>query len=399
MTINAFPAQDATRAAFQEAMADRRLAKSNVQVIDGGLPAAVAFHSENPTPQLIVVETREGGDPLFDGLDQLANVCDAGTQVIVVGSNNDIGTYRTLMARGVSDYLLTPLSARTIIEAVANVFENPDNPPTGRVIAFIGAEGGTGSSTLAHNVAWMIGHSFRDDVIVLDLDIAFGTAALDFNLQPAQTIQQALADPGRLDEQLFERMLAKYDDYVGVLAAPATLDVDASIEIEALDQLLQFVRRQAPFVVLDVPHVWQPWSQEILVEADETVIVASLDLASLRDAKGLVEALNKRRGPESRVRVVINHQGAFRKTEVPVKEFQDAIGGEPALVVPHDPILFGTASNNGQMIGEVNAKHKVCEQLRDFAAVLSGRGPVGARAGAKRGPRLALRGFLKLKPS
>lgn len=380
-------------------MADRRLAKSNIQVIDGGLPAAIQFHSENPTPQLIIVETVGTGDALFAELDQLANVCDAGTQVVVLGSDNDINAYRALLARGVSEYLLTPLSARTIIETVGAIFENPENPPTGRVIAFIGAEGGTGSSTIAHNCGWFLGRSFRDDVIVLDLDIAFGTAALDFNLQPQQTIQQALADPGRLDEQLFERMLAKYDDYVGVLAAPAALDVDSTIEIEVLDQLLQFVRRQAPFVVLDVPHVWQPWTQELLVECDEAVVTATLDLASLRDAKGLVELLNKRRGPESPARVVVNHMGAYRKTEVPVKEFQEAVGGPPALVMPHDPVLFGTASNNGQMIGEVNEKHKACELLRDFSIALSGRAPVAAKAAAKRRSLLAWPGLLRLKTS
>jgi pilus assembly protein CpaE len=380
-------------------MADRRLSKSNVQVIDGGLPSAIAFHTENPTPQLIMVEVTERGADLFGGLDQLANVCDAGTQVIVIGADNDIVTYRALMARGVSDYLLSPISGRQVLDAVTAVFEDPENPRTGRVIAFIGAHGGSGSSTLAHNTAWFLGQLYRDDVIVVDLDIAFGTAALAFNLQPQQNIQQALADPGRLDEQLFERFLAKYDDYVGVLAAPAALDVDASIDIDALDQLMQFVRRQAPFVVLDVPHVWQPWSQELLVEAEEAVVVATLDLASLRDAKNIVETLNRRRGSESPVKVVLNHVGAFKRTEVPVKEFQDAIGGKPSLVLPHDAILFGTAANNGQMIGEVNAKHKVVEQLRDFAAGLSGRGAGAVKAAAKKKSKLALPGFLRLKTS
>ncbi|MGH6718799.1 MAG: AAA family ATPase [Alphaproteobacteria bacterium] len=379
-------------------MADRRLAKSHVQVIDGGLPAAVQFHSENPTPQLIIVEAADTGEGLYSALDQLANVCDAGTQVLVVGADNDINTYRALLARGVSEYLLTPLAARTVIESVGAIFENPDNPPMGRVISFIGAVGGSGSSTIAHNIAWFLGNTFRDDVIVVDLDIAFGTAALDFNLQPSQTVLQALADPGRLDEQLFERMLVKHDDYVGVLAAPAALDVDASIDIEVLDQVVQFVRRQAPFIVVDVPHIWQPWSRELLVESDEAVVTATLDLASMRDAKSLVDTLNKRRGPESPVRVVVNHSGAFRKTEVPVKEFQEATGGVPALVLPHDPSLFGTAANNGQMIGEVNAKHKVCEQMREFAVALSGRSAAQARKPAKKRSMLALSG-LKLKAS
>jgi pilus assembly protein CpaE len=95
---------------------------------------------------------------------------------------------------------------------------------------------------------------------------------------------------------------------------------------------------------------------------------------------------------------VINHSGAFKKTEVPVKEFQDAIGGPPALVLPHDPALFGSAANNGQMIGEVNAKHKACELMRDFAVALSGRGTAQAKKPAKRRSMLSLPS-LKLKTS
>ncbi len=375
------------------------MAKSTVQVIDGGLPTAIAFHSENSTPQLIMVEATERGADLFGGLDQLANVCDAGTQVVVIGADNDILTYRSLMARGVSDYLLSPISGRQVLDAVTAVFEDPENPKTGRMIAFFGARGGCGSSTLAHNTAWLLGQIYREDVIVVDLDIAFGTAALAFNLQPQQNVQQALADPGRVDEQLFERFLAKYDDYLGVLAAPAALDVDATIDIEALEQLLQFVRRQAPFVVLDVPHIWQSWIQELLVDADETVVVAALDLACLRDAKNVVEAVNRRRGAEQTVKVVLNHVGAFKRTEVPVKEFQDAIGGKPSLVVPHDAILFGTAANNGQMLGEVNAKHKVVDALREFATSMSARGAGTMKTAAKKRGKLALPGFLKLKTS
>ncbi|MSP81445.1 MAG: hypothetical protein EXQ94_00555 [Alphaproteobacteria bacterium] len=370
-----------------------------MKVIDGGLPTAITFHTENPTPQLIMVEVSERGNDLFAGLDQLANVCDAGTQVVVIGAENDIVTYRALMARGVSDYLLSPISGQQVLEAVTGVFEDPENPKTGRVAAFISIHGGAGSSTLAHNTAWFLDQIYQEDVILADLDIAFGTAALAFNLQPQRNVQQALADPGRLDEQLFERFLAKYDDYLGVLAAPASLDVDATIDIEALDQLLQFIRRQAPFVVLDVPHIWQPWTQEVMVEADEAVVCATLDLACLRDTKSMVEILNRRRGADSPVKVVLNHVGAFKRTEVPVKEFQNAIGGKPSLVIAHDAILFGTAANNGQMVGEVNAKHKLVEGLREFAATLSGRGAGTTKTAAKKKSKLTLSGFLKLKTS
>ena len=98
---------------------------------------------------------------ILGGLDQLAEVCDAGTRVIVAGRVNDVTLYRELTKRGVSEYLITPIGTLDVVRAICSLFSSPDAKPVGRIIAVVGAKGGVGASTVAHNIAWAIGRDLQ----------------------------------------------------------------------------------------------------------------------------------------------------------------------------------------------------------------------------------------------
>ena len=134
-------------------MGDRRFEKAITDCQLGGIEAAVSFFKENTTPQLIVFETELSGDTLLEQVARLAEVCDEGTEVLALGSANDVQTYRSLVSEGVNDYIVGPFNAVQIFNAIEAVVIDPDAPPRGRVIAFVGAKGGTGSSTLAPSSA------------------------------------------------------------------------------------------------------------------------------------------------------------------------------------------------------------------------------------------------------
>ncbi|MBM3491020.1 MAG: pilus assembly protein CpaF [Alphaproteobacteria bacterium] len=312
-------------------------------------------------------------------IDQLAEVCEAGTNVLVIGAANDVGLYRELVRRGVGDYLIKPIAPRQLLDAACNILVDPNAPPMARLICVIGSRGGCGASTIAHNLAWHLGHDFEDEVVLIDMDITFGTAGLAFNVETPQGVHTALADPDRLDAQLLERFLARYDDYVQLLVAPASLEAEEKIYTGALERLLDLVRRRAAFVVMDLPHRWAPWTQQVLLDADEVVLVSTLDLAGLRDTKNLIDRLKAKKGDTAGARLVLNHVGAFKKTELGAKEFETTTGLKAAVTIAHDPALFGTAANNGQMGVEVNAKHRAVEALKQLAITVSGRQPVAKK--------------------
>ena len=242
VSVQAFCETVETAAAVQAAGEDRRLAKAHVKIQMGGISAATEAYHSSPTPNVIVIETDGRSDDILGGLDKLAEVCDAGTRVIVVGRVNDVLLYRGLTRRGVSEYLIGPVGTLDIVRAICGLFSSPDAKAVGRIVAVVGAKGGVGASTVAHNIAWAIGRDLALDSVVADLDLAFGTAGLDYNQDPPQGIADAVFSPDRVDTAFVDRLLSKCTDHLSLLAAPATLDRVYDFGAEAFDTTLDSLR-------------------------------------------------------------------------------------------------------------------------------------------------------------
>ncbi|HUO11497.1 MAG TPA: CpaE family protein [Caulobacteraceae bacterium] len=373
ITIHVFSVRPEMEELVQRAVSDRRMERAKTVTHQGGLGAAVTYYQTQPTPSLLIVESLDGASTLLGQLAQLAEVCDPGTKVIVVGAANDISLYRELMRRGVSEYLVPPLAPLQLIAAITALYADPAQPFVGRQIAFCGAKGGAGASTVAHNIAHLISEKMGANTVLVDLDLAFGTAGLDFNQDPLHGIADALSQPERLDPVLMERMMARCGDHLSLFAAPASLDRDYDIANETFDEVAQKIRASTPYVVLDLPHAWTPWKRRMLVTSDDVVIVAEPDLASLRNAKNIVDLVKQARPNDAPPRVVLNKVGVPMRPEIPVKDFGEALGLLPALVIGFDAKLFGQAANNGQMIGEVGPKSKPAEALDQLARMISRR--------------------------
>jgi pilus assembly protein CpaE len=373
ISIQAFCEDAATAEVLQFATTDRRLSKSHVSVHMGGAPAAVAHYHESPTPNLIIIETTLPRAQMLAELDRLAECCDTGTKVMVIGHTNDVVLYRELLKRGVSEYLIAPVEPLQLIESLSSLYNNPDTDPVGNVIAFIGAKGGVGSSTVCHNTAWAMSETLRTNVVVADLDLAFGTTGLDFNQDPIQGIAEALQSPERLDEMLLDRLLTKCSERLSIFAAPVVLDRDYEISPDACDIVLDIVRQNVPFVAVDLPHSWTVWVKRVLLQADEVVVTAVPDLANLRNAKNLIDLLKQGRTNDGPPRLVINMAKTPKRPEISIKEFSAALDLAPSQIIDFDSETFGLASNNGQMIEEFAAKSKSAQQFRELALLLAHR--------------------------
>jgi pilus assembly protein CpaE len=373
VSVQAFCETVETAAAVQSAGADRRLSKAHLKIQMGGAAAAAEAYRNSPTPNVIILESGSHSNEILVGLDQLAEVCDVNTRVIVVGSVNDVTFYRELTRRGVSDYLISPVGTIDIVRAVCNLFSAPDAKPVGRVLAVVGAKGGVGASTVAHNMAWSIARDFALDSVVTDLDLAFGTAGLDYNQDPPQGVADAVFSPERIDANFVDRLLSKCTDHLSLLAAPATLDRVYDFGAEAFDVILDSLRANVPCIVLDVPHQWTGWTRRLLTSADDILVVAGPDLANLRNAKNMMDTIRASRPNDRRPYYCLNQVGVPKRPEIKSSEFAKALEDEPIAVIPFDPQIFGTAANNGQMISEVSANHKASEMFCEIAKIMTGR--------------------------
>jgi pilus assembly protein CpaE len=371
ISIQAFCEADSTAAALAAASADRRLAKAHVEVSAGGLDAALAECAEARAPNVLVVETTLARAQMLARLGRLADRCDPATKVLAIGHVNDIPLYRELMKRGIAEYLIAPVSPSQFIEAVAGLCGAPAGGHNGRLIAFIGAKGGTGSSTVCHNVAWALSETLKCEVVVADLDLAFGTTGLDFNHEAMQGVAEALQAPERLDEAALDRLLTRCSQHLSILAPPVALDRDYDISAGACRAVLDALRRHVPFAALDLPHVWTPWLKQVVLAADEIVVTAAPDLANLRNAKNLFDLLEGHSGRPPRL--VINMARRRKRPDLSVEEFSSALDLDPALVIEFDGDTFGAAANNGQMIEEYSRKARAAQQFRALGLALAQR--------------------------
>ena len=378
ISIQAFCENAATAELVQIAAEDRRLAKAHVSVHMGGIEAAVVHYQQSPTPNLIIIECSLPRDHIIAELDRLSESCDPGTKVIVMGHVNDVVLYRDLLKRGVSEYLVEPVPPLELMEAISNIYNNPETEPVGHVYAFVGSKGGVGSSTICHNVAWSLSDTIKASVVIADFDLAFGTTGLDFNQDPVQGIADALSSPDRLDEVLLDRLLTKCSEHLSIFAAPVVLDRDYDMSPEGCDQVIDVVRQNVPYLAVDLPHTWTTWTKSILLQADEVVITATPDLANLRNAKNIVDLLQQSRRNDSKPYLVMNMVNMPKRPEISVKEFEAALNLKATSVIEFDSEGFGQAANNGQMIEEVNAKAKATVAFREIAMAITHRREVGA---------------------
>ncbi|CCE98132.1 Pilus assembly protein CpaE [Sinorhizobium fredii HH103] len=373
ISIHAFCESEAMQRLMERCGQDRRMAKVSLRITGGSIAAAANMFASVSTPNLIILETATEPRSLLVELAPLAAVCDPSTKVVIIGRHNDIALYRELIRNGISEYMVAPVAMADLLGAIAAIFVDPEAEPVGRSLAFIGAKGGCGSSVIAHNCAWGISNLFSTETILADLDLPYGTANIDFDQDPPQGISEAVSAPDRLDEVFLDRLLTKCSEHLSLLAAPSMLDRAYDFEAGAFQPILEILQRSAPVSVLDIPHGWSDWTRSVLGEADEVVITAIPDLASLRNTKNLLDALKKLRPNDRAPHLVLNQVGMPKRPEIAPNEFCESLEIEAAAIIPFDAVLFGNAANSGRMIGEIDRKSPAAETFSQLAHLLTGR--------------------------
>ncbi len=386
ITIQAFCEHSQTAQLVEAAVHDRRMSKVALTTHNGGLEGAIETYKANPTPNLIIVETTLPTEDIPRALERLAEVCDAATRLIVLGHVNDVVLYRELIRSGVSEYIVLPTSSQAIVSVITELFAAEGAAPIGRTIGFISAKGGSGASTISHNVGWAISQSLRQDVLILDMDFAFGTAGLNFNQDPPHGIADAIGASQKMDQTLLDRLSSKAANHVSLLTAPVVLDKTFDFEEREFEQIIEVSQKSTPVVILDIPHIWSAWVRHTIATIDEIIIVAEPDLANLRNAKNLSDTIKALRPTEAEPLLVLNKVGVPRRPEIPANEFATSVECKLLGQVTFDAQTFGTAANNGQMIAEVAANNRANEMFRLIGMHVTGRNTperVASKSGLK----------------
>lgn len=353
--------------------ADPRMSRVQMHVDLGGVVAAREVLSDAPTPSLVVIENSDIKDLLMDHIDALADVCDPGSKVIIIGAVNDISLYRELMDRGISEYIVHPVSPADVVRLISSLYANPTQRLVGRVIAVTGAKGGVGVSTLAQNLAASMARHLQAHTILVDMDIPFGTAGLNFNQEPVTSLVDAMEGGERVDINFVEHLLTSCEENLSLVASPALVEAAHDVEADVFDAAIDAMRAIAPFIILDLPHGWFDWKKRVLLSAEDVLLVVEPDLANLRNGKNLLDYLVGQRPNDLHPKLILNRSGLAKRPEISLADFSKAMGVKPAIVIGHDARLFGTAANHGQLVIDQEGGSKLAQPLRQLSFTLAGR--------------------------
>jgi pilus assembly protein CpaE len=358
--------------------ADRRMARAHISHERGGLDGAIVRFAVEQSPDLLIIDTTLSGLAMFRALERLSKLIDAKTKLVIIGAVNDVGLFRELAARGVSEYVLTPAAPEHLVDAACRLFAESDSS---HVIAVIGARGGVGASTIARNLAWSIAEEQEIASALVDLDWSFGTAAFEAQIETPRSIADALSAPD--DEDAPDRVAVQCGERFRILSAPVSLQKEDHLAPEDVEALIRRVRRLSSYVVLDLPHTWAPWVKQALVAADDIIMVASPDLASLRNAEAILRQVKNERAGRNEPIVTLSMVGVPKRPEITLKDFTDALSIAPVESLAFDPALFGAAVIKGQMLAEVAPRSKGAASIAKLGSLITGREPVVRSRAAK----------------
>lgn len=353
----------------------------------GGLRNAIQSLSVSASPQTLLVDLSESGDPIGD-ISSLAEVCEPGTIVIAMGEVNDVGLYRDLLNSGLQDYLLKPLSPDALRDSFANAqamlnapkHEESNADRAHISTAVIGTRGGSGASTIAASLAWTFSQGQGHQTGLLDLDIHFGTAALAMDLEPGRGLTDAIDNPSRIDALFIERAMIKANDRLSILSAEAPMNNPVLTDGSALFQLQEEFRGAFENTVIDLPRSMLIAYPHLMHDVNIAVVATQLTLASARDSIRVLAWL-KQNAPHCKVLVVANNvQSAV--VEITRKDFESTIERKIDLMLPADPKAMAQAAKLGKPVVEAVRSSKLPLGISALAEMIAGSSAETAEADA-----------------
>jgi pilus assembly protein CpaE len=343
----------------------------------GGLRNAIQSLSVSASPAILIVDLSESGDPLND-INALAEVCEPGTVVIAIGQVNDVRLYRDLLASGIHDYLLKPLSAQQVHDALNQalaVFTAPkagDGEAVKRHIstAVVGTRGGVGASTLATSLSWLFSEVHMSPTALLDLDVHFGTGALALDLEPGRGLTDAIDNPSRIDGLFIERAMIRANDNLSILSAEAPINQPLMTDGSAFVQLEEEFRQAFEMTVIDLPRNMLINFPQLLGDVNLVVLTCELTLASARDTIRILSWLKANAGHAHPM--IVANKVQPNMAEISKADFEASIERKIDFSIPYDVKAAANAAKLGQVYVDANRSAKSTAVMKQIAERVMG---------------------------
>lgn len=343
-----------------------------VEVNEGSIGNAIAALRGGRAPALLIVDITGSASPVSE-ISALADLCGPATTILAIGPDNDVGLFRALVAAGVTDYLVKPISGQELRRTMLTANQRDgvtEQAANGLLTAVIGAHGGVGASAIAVGAAWQIANRHKKQVGLVDLDIQFGTASLSLDLDPGTGLRSALEQPDRIDSLFVASAMISCGDNLYVLSGEEPLDHEIQVQAESVDRLIGELKRIFDVVVIDLPRHLVATCSTVLQSANSIALVTDLSLAGLRDCLRIRSSLETL-APDARLSIIANRVGLAKAGEIALGEFEKSLGAKIDFVFPEDP-KASKAAINGKPLATGGGAARITESMGGLARIMGG---------------------------
>ena len=350
-TVAIYSKDQETLQAARDVMNDWRFARVEIMIYDGGVETAIESYRKARSHDVVIVQTAITDEAFARQLEELGAQCSEGTAAIVIGPVNDVYLYRRMIDMGISDYLVRPVKKEILADVMAKTLIERLGIGDSRLIAFIGAKGGVGTSALAHAAAWGVSEMLGQKTMLLDSAGGWSTASVGLGFEPSATLAEIARAAANNDEDSIKRMLFRASDKLSVLASGSDAMLEAPIEPEQFEQLLNMLMATYPVVIVDLSHGAENLANSVIAKASQVIVVSSPTLPSLRLARSLVQEIKEHRGgSDTGIEMIINMQGIAGKSEISKKDAEQAMEFKISSMIAFDPSLFYGLESQGKKI-------------------------------------------------
>jgi pilus assembly protein CpaE len=359
------------------------MGKANVR--EGSIDAAMAITEWPRDLDLLIVDLGDGVDPVADAA-ALKTAVPGGCLVIGVGRINDVALYRDLVAVGFNDYMAMPFAEGAMARAVERAMEQRER--TGgsvvsgatvqkdakpRTLSVIGARGGVGTTTTAVTVAAMLGARLREEVLLIDFDLHYGSLMLALDLEAIDALREALDQPDRIDALFIQQVAQKKSEYLYAMGAEEPPTGGFQARPHAASDLLRAFHRRFRWIVADVPRGDPGIQRQVIEASSDVLLITDLSLPGVRDALRLQQLVHDV-APGTQLHIATSGAIDARRSAVKVADVERTLKRKVDCQIPADPAAALAAINFGKPISEAAPNSAIVKALRPLVGALDAPG-------------------------
>jgi pilus assembly protein CpaE len=371
--VHVFSKEEHTQDVIASLSGDWRFGRVTLEVKGNSIDDAITLYEGVQSPNVVIVQTADAGEAFQEKLGRLAGNCAEGTSALVIGPVNDVQLYRKLTSIGVSDYLVHPVSLYDMAEAISRTLLAMLGATNSKLIAVIGAKGGTGTTNVASLAATISADILGQKTVLIDAAAGHSTLWAQFGLSPTGTLVEAAKAAIDRDHDTLSRILMAVSENLTFMNTGAEPMLDNTSKQKLFEMLLERMLAQYPVVIADLSATSPSVQAHVLSRANGALIVTTPAVNALSLTRTLIKEVLAMRGNDSEgLHLVVNRSGEVPAFEVPGKDISEAVGLEVSATIAYTPKTFLKAESEGHRPSEGAEGRKLLQPLQGLMAGLLG---------------------------